>query len=371
MVETEHRSPESADQKLSVALMAEEQSTLPPHLVRLPGTSWALWRWISLRAAGFPASEVLKLGAPECADAADALLEAEAELESARLIAVDTVKSEAIQATGAEKYTLEKALRRLQRDKLPNSFTGSDSAVSAVEVFRTAKERFEAARQSFTQSYEMATLTISDAIRRVSNIDRFQEAVIWQNRHAFHTGIASILGRPANETSRGSKQRQHEELVASYLQRYCLKNDTIGFFGPVGWAQFASQGEALAACPGQDLLATRKVYFEVWGLDALGETLMANEQLRPWIIPRRMSHMRLEGSTVFMAAKKPITLSDTQSAILKACDGKHTARQIAAQVLAHSSNGIASEADVFALLTQMEANGLITWKLEAQVGAYP
>ena len=371
MFEIEERLHESADQNLSVALMAEEQNTLPPHLVKLPGTGWALWRWISLRAAGFPAGEVLKLGAPDCADAADALLEAEAELESARLNAIETVKSEAIQATGVEKETLEKALRRLQRDKLPNAFAGSDSAVSAVTTFRTAKERFDAARQSFTQSYETATLAVSEAIRRVANIDRFQEAVIWQNRHAFHTGIASILRRPANETSRGAKQRQHEELVASYLQRYCLKNDTIGFFGPVGWAQFASQGEALAAFPGQDLLATRKVYFEVWGLDALGESLMANEQLRPWIIPRRMSHVRLEGSTVFMAAKKPMTLPESQSAILKACDGKHTARQIAVQVLAHTSNGIASEADVFDLLSQMEANGIITWKLEAGVCAYP
>ena len=371
MVETEQRLHESADQNLSVAVIAEEQITLPPHLVRLPGTGWALWRWISLRAAGFPASEVLKLAAPECADAADALLEAEAELESARLNGIDTVKNEAIQATGIEKEALEKALRRLQRDKLPNAFTGNDSAVSAIETFRTAKERFEAARQSFNQSYETAALTISEAIRRVSNVDRFQEAVIWQNRHAFHTGIASILRRPANETSRGSKQRQHEELVASYLQRYCLKNDTIGFFGPVGWAQFVSQGDGLVAYPGSDLLAARKVYFEVWGLDALGETLMANEQLRPWIIPRRMSHVRLEGSTVFMPSRNPLTVSDTQSAILKACDGKQTARQIATQVLASSSNGIRSEADVFELLRQLESTGLITWKLEAEVGAYP
>ena len=347
--------------------MAEERPALPPHLVRLPGTGWALWRWISLRGAGFPAGRVLKLAAPECADAGDALLEAEAELEDARLRAVEAVKSEALQATGVEKETLEKALRRLQRDKLPNAFTGNDS----VESFRIAKERFEAARQSFQHSYESATLEVSEAIRQVSSTDRFQEAVIWQNRHAFHTGIASILRRSANETSRSSKQRQHEELVASYLQRYCLKNDTIGFFGPVGWAQFVPQGEGLVACPASDLLAVRKVYFEVWGLDALGETLMANEQLRPWIIPRRMSHVRLEGSTVFMPSRNPINVSDTQSAILKACDGKQTARQIATLMLARGSNGITSEADVFELLRQLESTGLITWKLEAEVGPYP
>src|SRR5215213_4772877 len=139
MSEAEHWLHESADNNMSAAVMVEAQPDLPPHLVRLPGTGWALWRWISLRGAGFPANEVLKLAAPECAEAADALLEAEAELEGARLSAIDAVKSEVLQAIGVEQEMLERALRRLQRDKLPNSFTGGDLVVSLVELFRSAK----------------------------------------------------------------------------------------------------------------------------------------------------------------------------------------------------------------------------------------
>jgi len=351
--------------------MPDKGVALPPHMVRLPGTNWAVWRWIGLRGAGFPASEVLKLAAPDCADAADSLLHAEAESADARRLAVTAVKDEAMQASGADREVLEKALRRLQKDKLPNAPVGSDAVASLIELFRTAQERFETTRQSFKQSYEQAVLGVSQAIREVSGMDRLQEAVIWQNRHAFHTGMASILRRSADETSRSSKQRQHEEMVASYLQRYCLKNDTIGFFGPVGWARFVPNGEALVVSPGPELLAVRNLYFEVWGIDALGQSLFANEQFRPWIMPRRMSHIRLEGRTLLMPSKTPVNLSVSQAAILEACDGDHSPKQIAAQVVTSRLDGIKSEAQVFELLRQMETTGLISWTLEACVGPYP
>lgn len=51
---------------------AGEEATLPAHFVRLPGSEWAVWRWVALRGAGFPAAEVLKLAAPDqCVALAD------------------------------------------------------------------------------------------------------------------------------------------------------------------------------------------------------------------------------------------------------------------------------------------------------------
>ena len=37
------------------------------------------------------------------------------------------------------------------------------------------------------------------------------------------------------------------DVVARYWQRYCSKNDTIGFFGPLGWGRFTEEGEAIEA----------------------------------------------------------------------------------------------------------------------------
>src|SRR6185436_13823656 len=92
----------------------------------------------------------------------------------------------------------------------------------------------------------IAQMQVSHALNEAASSPRFQEAVIWQNRGAWHRGIKLQLLEPVNS----SKQRQHEELIAMYLQRYCTKNDTIGFFGPVGWAQFVPEGEAIEVRPG-------------------------------------------------------------------------------------------------------------------------
>ncbi len=59
---------------------------------------------------------------------------------------------------------------------------------------------------------------------------RFREALTWQNLDA----LRNALDRLATAAS-GSTHRRRLETVASYWQRYCAKNDTIGFFGPVGW----------------------------------------------------------------------------------------------------------------------------------------
>src|SRR6476659_4336627 len=74
--------------------IVNQQTSLPGHLVRLPGTNWAVWRWIVLRGAGFPANEVFKLAAPECAEAADEMLEAEAELEAVREEILEAIRQQ-------------------------------------------------------------------------------------------------------------------------------------------------------------------------------------------------------------------------------------------------------------------------------------
>ena len=46
------------------------EAALPKHLARLPGGQWALWRWVALRGAGFPAAQILRLAEIDCGRAA-------------------------------------------------------------------------------------------------------------------------------------------------------------------------------------------------------------------------------------------------------------------------------------------------------------
>src|SRR5262249_38694569 len=133
-------------------------------------------------------------------------------------------------------------------------------------------------------------------IAAVAHEDRFHEAVIWENRHASETALAELIAKPAAAASRTSRRRQHEELVSSYLHRYCVKNDTIGFFGPVAYARLTDRDEPVTAYYGAEMLRQRTVYFEVWCIDMLGQALAANPAVRPWLAPRLRSGFHLEGA---------------------------------------------------------------------------
>lgn len=125
-------------------------------------------------------------------------------------------------------------------------------------------------------------------LRDVAADPRFREAVTWQNRAAVHTAIDKVAtASPAS----GSKQRQREELVASYWQRYCAKNDTIGFFGPLAWGRMVEEGPALAV---GEAPAARSVHFEAWCLEALAEALDLDVQVPLGPYPERDVRIQLE-----------------------------------------------------------------------------
>jgi len=106
-------------------------------------------------------------------------------------------------------------------------------------------------------------------LRAVARDPLFRTAVTWQNRAVMRNAVAKIAaGAPAP----GSRQRQREEVVASYWQRYCAKNDTIGFFGPLAWGRAADDGPAIQASCGQ-LVSESTVHFEAWAIQALAEAL--------------------------------------------------------------------------------------------------
>lgn len=120
----------------------------------------------------------------------------------------------------------------------------------------------------------------SARIREVAADPAFVEAVNWQNPAAVDHAVVKVA---AGGSSKPSRARQREELVASYWQRYCAKNDTIGFFGPLAWGRFVDDGPPLRVRSGA-LVRDRAVHFEAWPVQALAETL--DPELRvptgPW-----------------------------------------------------------------------------------------
>ncbi len=261
---------------------------------------WRLWEQFALRGPGFPADGVLRLAPAGLAEAADKF-DADAPLDGA----------------GWEDFA------RLFAD-------------AAVETAHTLQD--------------------------IARMPSFREAVAWQNRPVLSSGIAPFLRWTPGVDQRSSMPRQREELVAHYWQRFCVKNDTIGFFGPVGWGRWDAATSGAALSTGSGLVAESTVYWASWGIDALARTLDADPGLREWIAPRRVPFVTVDGDRVRVPGRRPVTVPAGTAAVLALCDGVRPARAIAAALPDH---------DVPAVLADLVARRWVAWRLEVPAGTHP
>lgn len=345
----------------------------PAHLIRLREGPWALWRWAALRGAGFPSRELYKLSAPECAAAADQLLLAEEETERARDEALKVVREalDALKLGGGwddqeRRNFLLTALRDLKKGKVASALASEPEFAAPAEALRGAGLRVASASDTFRRAFAAAAAETSRAIQDIARLERFREAVTWQNHHAFQTAVCNLSQEPG-AAARGARQRQHEELIASYFQRYSAKNDTIGFFGPVGWSKLVAEGKTISVRPGPGLVTARKVYFEAWGISLLADKLNELKELRPWVAPRQTPYIYVDGNSALLPSGRSVPLDAREAALLKACDGERTAEQIAQELSRHSIPG--GKAEVYERLEGLRRKGLIIWALE--VGSEP
>jgi len=329
----------------------------------MPNYPWAFWRWVGLRGAGFPAETVLRLASPGIARAADAFLETEAKSRQARQKSLTTFLQDIDQAEPEQRAVLQKALRRMQKGKVPGPILIECATQNTIEEYRAARTRLDTARVAFYQTFDDQVIEIRKTIREFANMDEFREAILWQNQQAIHGSIAALL-RTKVEDVNEKKQRKYEQLVANYLQRYCVKNDTIGFFGPVGWLQLEPEGEIISVRAGANLLAKRTVYFEGWCIDTLAEVLGQNKALKPWMIPRPIHTTYLEGTKCYLSYGRPIQLLPVQAAVLQACDGVRTAREIALSLLKSPGSKFRNEKEIYNILEFLRTCGAILWSLE-------
>ena len=119
----------------------------------------------------------------------------------------------------------------------------------------------------------------------------FREAVTWQSREALASAVEKLA---EGVTESPARRRRHEDVVASYWQRYCAKNDTIGFFGPLAWGRFAEEGSAVdvkAAGSRRECV----VHLEVWAVEALARAAGFDTVLPMGPFPERDLRERLLG----------------------------------------------------------------------------
>lgn len=162
----------------------------------------------------------------------------------------------------------------------------------------------------YAHAYEAAAAQVSEQIWAIATDPLFREAVTWQNRNALYAldGIA----HQGPVAPRNSKRRQREEMVAQYWQRYCAKNETVGFFGPTTWIDLDPQGPAASAEPGPGLVRERRVFFEHWALSAFAAAVTADPRARRWLVPSVSPQLVLDGRHLVRVAQAPLHLTPAE-----------------------------------------------------------
>jgi hypothetical protein len=261
---------------------------------------WRWWRHVLVRGSGFPAHGVLRLANAGLADKADALAHAD---------------------RGSPEWS------------------------------------------AFRAEFAAATLDLAVELQSIAAQDDFLRAVTWQNHRLMDGAIRPFLRWDPARDSRHSKHRQREELIANYWQRYCVKNDTIGFFGPSGWGTLGD-GPRTRFAPGERLLRSSEVFFEVWAIDRLAEAIEELPGMPEWLMPRRLSFLNLDGDTLVEPVGRRVLLAPEQAAVLRWCDGTTRTRDIAVRA------GLDLPA-VLEILQVLQGRHWISGRLELPIGPWP
>jgi Lantibiotic dehydratase, N terminus len=275
-------------------------------VIRSADAEWLWWKHVVLRGAGFPAAGVLRLGAADLAAKADRILTSQDHLEWS----------------------------------------------------------------AFEREFATATAALAREIQDIAQMPSFREALVWQNPEIVQSAIRPLLRWRPDVNARNSNHRRHEEVVASYWQRYCVKNDTIGFFGPVGWGKWNPSATGTRVRVGSSLVDRCEIYFAAHAIERLAAAIELEPGVKQWIPPRRVPFLCLESETVTLPHHPAVRVPEAVANLLGKCDGRSSARDIAADVGA-GEGGPTDEAEVLALLEQLAKRRWVVWKLEVPIGLRP
>ncbi|WP_165781410.1 lantibiotic dehydratase [Streptosporangium minutum] len=187
----------------------------------------------------------------------------------------------------------------------------------------------------------------------------FREAVTWQNPGVLIALDGIVAGGP--DASRNVRRRDRERAVIRYWQRYCAKNETIGFFGPICWITLdADADQTLDVRTGPGLLRERRVFFEGWAITAYADHLAADPQIRRCWPPALMPHLTLRERELLRPLQPPLALSSPEAALLARCDGRTPAVEVVAD--------LPRPEDGYLLLERLAERELITWDAALPTG---
>ncbi|WP_228680806.1 lantibiotic dehydratase [Myxococcus xanthus] len=258
---------------------------------------WTLFPHLVVRTTGFPFDWLERLGCPEAARAARQLASARRELE-------------ALKAQGPRVKRPSRAVLSALKAGRPVDIEGMESP----ELFAEWNDRARAAQEAeatFHAAMKQESLAVEDALRALRQEPRFLEAV---------ASSSPPVARDLLEGRDGARLRRQ---VASYLQRMCAKNETMGFFGPINY------GRADAAAPtgvtlrwsGPEVLTGRNTFAASWLVQGLVRAIAFDPEVAAWLVLRRKAFAEVPSRKTLPAPESAEALLPR---LVEAVDGTRT-----------------------------------------------
>jgi hypothetical protein len=226
---------------------------------------WTLGEVFVLRHAGFPFDWIESLGISDALAArVEALLVAEeALIASAR--------------EGGEKAA-ERVAAELRRGR-PPARPGKAGA-----RFTELLEEWKALRLEVEGGFAEERKRLRARLHALASDLQVQEAVFLSSPDMFDNVWTRYLAEPDRPDN--ADARRVERQVYSYLQRFCAKNETTSFFGPMGYGEV--EGEGTIQLTRLPEARRRKTFFAVWALQELARGV-AREKALAGHLPLRVN----------------------------------------------------------------------------------
>jgi hypothetical protein len=305
---------------------------------------WRLFPHLVFRSTGFPLEILEGLRFERTVELAREILDAEGAIREASALLAGGAILRAVEEEGRGSRrkqvlrSLSKARQRVGRGAPPArrdidelAAAGMAQLSAQLAALLAHHERREELLRQGREVFGRELEAKRAALAGVAADWRFQEALFISNPNMLRNALPAY--REELETGRrGARLRKHEKKLIAYVQRFCAKNDTAAFFGPMNHGQVdldLARTLDLAAPP-ERTDADRMVFFSFWAVEALADRISADPEVRQWLKPRLNPICSLiEGKAYFHFLDKSISLGAPLLRVALAANGKRTLEEIA------------------------------------------
>ena len=192
---------------------------------------------------------------------------------------------------------------------------------------------------------------LADVVRE----PQFFEALVWHNPGIVEAWLGGYVRTLRAGSDRLTRRTKRETALVRYVQRFCAKNDTVGFFGPVAWATLdpAASGVTIE---GKGTITGRSVHFDAWAVDEIGRRWAADPAVAPHLPVTLHPAAHLDdGDVLHLPHRPPARCSAVDAAILRAAGRGGRAAMVAEATAACGADG----QEVLDRILRLERQGVL------------